>query len=163
MLYYQNFIYMYFVESFQFDLHKRSSQWLGGNGFFAIHFRCFSVGQALSADVRRYDGILLRRILAPTLNLREERRSIALVCRIGQDMHGQNDAQVSFERYVVLRMVDSDWPGLEPKSQPQLCQPWTGITVFQRVVSREIQWWTDCWHDALETIQGLVAFQVCCP
>ena len=127
-----------------------------------FHMRCFGKLQNLN---KKSDSpspaIVCRRYKAIDLGIQERRRSMALLCPFVR----ANAKPEHTGNYVILRLLDDGWTEFRydenvSASGLQLCQPWTGITIFQRLLWGEINWWASSWRGILDTIDNLVAFEV---
>lgn len=135
----------------------------GGTLWMPFHIRCFDKVQNLNKKSDRPKAeISCRRDKAIDLGIRERRRSIALLCPFMR----ANTKPESTGNYIILRLLDDGWhdfrydDNLVSSCGLQLCQPWTGITIFQCLIWAEIDWWVDSWRGVLETVDNLVAFEV---
>lgn len=127
-----------------------------------FHTGCFGKVQNLNKMSGSLSpAIICRRYKAIDLGIQERRRSIALLCPFVK----ANTEPESTGNYVILRLLDDGWRDFKydenlSTHSIQLCQPWTGITIFQRLLWAEIDWWVGSWRGVLETIDHLVAFEV---
>lgn len=134
----------------------------GGTLWMPFHLRCFGKLQNLGKRSENPNPkIVCRRYKAIDLGIRERRRSIVLLCPFAR----AKTEPESTGNYVILRLLDDGWHDFRyednlPICSLQLCQPWTGITIFQHLLWGEIDWWVDSWRGVLETIDNLVAFEV---
>lgn len=135
-----------------------------GTLWMHFHLRCFGKVQNLGRESNSPEmgpEVVCRRSKATDLGIRERRRSLALLCPFGKD---EAEPETT-GNYVILRLLDDGWHAIdfrhdETSSSLPLCKPWTGITMFQRMIWGEIDWWETNWRGVLDTIDNLVAFEV---
>lgn len=129
-----------------------------------FHLRCFGKVQNLGKRTEHISqNITCRRYKAIDLGIREKQRSLALLCPF---MKGEDAETENTSNYVILRLLDDGWHDFKFDDNFStcglpLCKPWTGITMLQRLIWGELDWWESSWAGVLNTIDNLVAFEVC--
>lgn len=124
-----------------------------------FHLRCFGRGR-IWTEHQPKSKVMCRRFQSLDLgiNISERRRSIVMI----SPFHEKDRDTESTGDYVVLRILDDEWDEAEsvvPDSL-HLCQPWTSVAMFQRVLYKELGWWAENWREVLHTINALVSFEV---
>lgn len=124
-----------------------------------FHFRCFGGGRVLGRN-NNAEKISCRRFqsLDLDINISERRRSLVL---LSQYLEKGSDPETTSD-YVILELIDDNWNEARSRNSEtlQLCQPWAGITMFQRLLYQELGWWAENWREALHIIDKLVKFEV---
>lgn len=120
--------------------------------------RCFGKLQNLNSKSEGQSPVIVcRRYKAIGMGIQQRGRSIALLCPLVRENKYPTCASIlrTMSSCDYLKMV-----GMTSDSMRILCQPWTGITIFQGLIRGEIDRWASSWRGILDTIDNLVAFEV---
>jgi hypothetical protein len=145
----------------------------GGDVRMQLHLKYFCVGDS-PKDARQADGILCHRLVAsvkgaadslPTWII-EKRTSVNIRCPFPSPSSSDLDERGG---YTLVRLSDDvtssglltefDFPWDIPELK--ICKGWTGISMFQRLIHKELGQWAKEWRYVLRAVERVVDFQVC--